>query len=143
MSFEPLHAQGAVCRWGTTEFHITSLSVSNSAGQEIDITSMSSQVTTDPDDTKRNFIAQDFDCAFSAQGGGEIAIEFLADNSIGDPWSCVGYKRLIDIKAGQGAPGQFGHNFFWLGTAILTQVQAQLSTGDFIKGSAVFKLSKN
>lgn len=136
---EPLHGQGAICKWGTTEFHITSFSFENSVGNDIDITSMSSTVSVDPDNTDRHFIAQDFDACFSGQGGGEFKIDFIwaqATVTI-DPWSCVGFKRTLDVKAGVSSTGT---NFSFLTTAILSNIVMSASTGDYLKGSAVFKL---
>lgn len=135
MSNEPLHAHGATCTWGTTSFQVFSFSLDNTnESQEIDITSMSSAVTQDPNNTDRNLISRDFDSCFSSDGNLEMKIEFFGDASLGNPWSCVGHKRPLSFNSS---------GFKYESLAILSAVGASSSTGEFIKGSAVFRLTNS
>lgn len=133
MSKEPLHAHNATCMWGTTSFQVTSFSLeSNADSQDIDITSMSSVVRPDPNNTDRFLISRDFDSCFSSDGNLELKIEFIADSDVGDPWSCIGNKRGLNFQSS-------GFNLNQ--ESILSSVSAGGAVGEFIKCSAVFKLS--
>lgn len=142
MPWEPLHAQGAEFKWGTTSFNISSFSLETSIdAAEIDITSMSSRVFEDPENTKRKLIARDFDSCFSPEGGLELKVEFLTDADLGNPWLLVGQKRALSIRAGVESHSPSLANFFWNQNAILTSFSGGASTGEFIRGSATFKLT--
>lgn len=142
MSTEPLHAQGATFTWGTTSFQITSFSLESSLeSQDIDITSMSSAVKDDPSNTGRKLVARDFDSCFSAQGGLEVKVDILLDSSIGNPWNCIGEKRPLSVKVGTGTGALSPANLYWDQDAILTNFSGGAPTGDFLKGSATFRLT--
>ena len=141
MSDDVVSGQGVTFTWGTTSFLLTSLNLSNSSGSEIDITSMSSEVVTDSENTSRKLIAQDYDSCFSARGGGELSIEFFADSSIANSnyLDLVGSQRTIDLKFP--GPDGVGVGFSVNQTGLLTQMTLGVATGEFVKGSASFKLS--
>jgi hypothetical protein len=137
--------QGTVLTWGTTRFLATSISVSASAGNEIDITSMSSEIVTDPENTNRKLVKQDFDSCFATDGG-EVSIEFFAPTG---NWifSSVGMRKTMTLRFPIDEKGTIVLNSTdpnMLGivkTAVMTQAQISATTGDFIRGSATFRLS--
>lgn len=141
MADDVVSGQGATFTWGTTSFLLTSLNLSNSSGSEIDITSMSSEVVSDSQNSQRKLIAQDFDSCFSARGGGDLSIEFYADSSISNSnyLDIVGSQRLITLKL-PGVDGT-GVGFSIEKTGLLSQMSLGVATGEFVKGSATFKLS--
>lgn len=103
---------------------------------------MSSRTKPDPSNTNRLLVARDFDSCFSSEGGLELKVDILIDGSAGSPWSVVGEKRDLSIMAGTGGGVPEGAaNFNWSQPAILTSFSGGASVGDFIKGSAVFKLT--
>lgn len=105
------------------------------------MTSMSSRVRPDPENTNRKLITRDYD-TFSDDGQiPDVSVEFFAASS-GISLSDVGSKR--NFTAEFYAPGVI------VGTpilrvpsvsAILTQVQLTGSAGEYVRGSATFKLS--
>lgn len=134
--------QGSTFTWGTTSFIITSVQVSNGLGNEIDITSMSSEVVDDSENTSRKLVVQDTDACFSGRGGGEIAIEFFVPvgAKVKNPLDLVGSKRPLYF-AMPDIPGHSSPGIEIEGTAVLSQLQFGASTGEYVKGSATFKLS--
>lgn len=131
----------SVISWGTTTLDVTSISLSASSGGEVDMTSMSSKVRSDPQNTNRKLITRDYD-TFSDDGQiPDVSVEFFAKTP-GISLSDVGSKR--DFSAQFYAPNVI------IGTpvlsvpnvsAILTQVQLTGSAGEYVRGSATFKLS--
>lgn len=134
--------QGSTFTWGTTSFIITSVQVSNGLGSEIDITSMSSEVVEDSENTNRKLVVQDVDYCFSGKGGAEIGIEFFvpAGATVTNPLDLVGSKRSLYFAL-PGSPGSDSAGITVQGTAVLSQLQFSVSTGEYVKGSATFKLS--
>lgn len=138
-------SHGTSLEWGTTKFFVTSLSVSAAAGNEIDITSMSSEVVTDPENTSRRLVKQDFDSCFATDGG-EVSIEFFAPTG---NWifSSIGMKKTMNLRFPIDEIGTVvlaSNNPNSLGiikTAVMTQAQISASAGDYIRGSATFRLS--
>jgi len=138
-------SHGTTLAWGTTSFLVTSLSVSAAAGNEIDITSMSSEVVTDSENTSRRLVKQDFDSCFATDGG-EVSIEFYAPTG---NWifSSIGMKKTMALRfpidefgtvvLASNDPNMIGI----VKTAVMTQAQITASTGEYIRGSATFRLS--
>lgn len=134
--------QGSTFTWGTTSFIITSVQVSNALGSEIDITSMSSEVVSDDENTDRKLVVQDVDYCFSGKGGAEIGIEFFvpAGSTVTNPLDLVGSKRPLKFAMPE-SPGADSDGISIEGTAVLSRLQFSVSTGEYVKGSATFKLS--
>lgn len=138
--------QGSTFTWGTSTFLITSVQVSasNDTGGEIDITSMSSEVIEDTENSGRKLIVQDFDACFSKrQGQGtELSVEFYASTDIADAnyFDLIGSKRDLLLQFPRTANGE-GVGFTVRGKGLLTSMQLGVSAGDFVKGSATFRMS--
>lgn len=141
MAFITSH--GGTFTWGTYTFQVTSLQVAASAGNEIDITSMSSEVVSDPHNTSRKALVPDYDTSVSARYGSEMSIEFFASRDITatNYFDVVGSKRefTLTLPPGEGTAGsgQFSINK----TAILTQMSLGAATGEYVKGSASFRVT--
>lgn len=129
--------------WGTTSFQIVSVQVSASAGGEIDITSMSSEVIADPNDPNRKLIVPDYEVARSARYGGEIAIDFYADPQItaANYFDVVGSKRQFTLTIPGGEAGTTSGSFTIQKTATLIDMQLSVGVGEYVRGSASFKIS--
>lgn len=136
-------SHGATFAWGTYTFQVTSLQVSASAGSEIDITSMSSEVVSDPQNSSRKMIVPDYDAAVSARYGSEMSIEFFASSDITatNYFDVVGSKRAFTLTL-PGGEGTAGSGTFSINkTAILTQMSLGAATGEYVKGSASFRVT--
>lgn len=134
--------QGSTFTWGTTSFLITSVQVSNNLGNEIDITSMSSEFVTDDENTNRCLVVQDVDCCFSGKGGGEVSIEFFLPSGANaiSPLDIVGSMRDLYFAIPNIANPDVS-DLEVSSPAVLSQLQFGVSTGEYVKGSATFKLS--
>jgi hypothetical protein len=135
-------AHGATFTWGTFTFQITSLQVAANAGSEIDITSMSSEVVSDPANSNRKMIVPDYDTAMSARYGSDFSIEFYAspDLTATNYFDVVGSKRAFTFKLPSNELGT-GVGLSIQKTAILTQMQLGATTGEYVKGSATFRVT--
>jgi hypothetical protein len=134
--------------WGTVTFALTSLSVDITASGEVDITSMSSITYNDPENTGKKFIHKDFDCPISEC---EIRIDFFAEDSLingQNPNKWVGLKKNLtvgfqpndgSVKFLSGGPSPFHLNSM----AVLTNFSLTDSVGEFVRGSATFRLSED
>ena len=135
-----ISSHGATLTWGTFTFQITSLQVAANAGSEIDITSMSSEVVSDPANNNRKMVVPDFDTASSARYGSEISVEFYAGLGItaANYFDVVGSKRAFTLTL----PGEStGTSLSINKMAILTQMQLGATTGEYVKGSATFRVT--
>jgi len=137
-----ISSHGATFTWGTFTFQITSLQVSANAGSDIDITSMSSEVVSDPANTDRKMVVPDYDTAVSARYGSEMSIEFYASRDITatNYFDVVGSKRSFSVKFPADELGQ-GVGLSIQKTAILTQMSLGAATGEYVKGSASFRVT--
>lgn len=139
--------QGTQFKWGTTSLSLTSLSVSaGGVENEIDITSMSSKVTEDEEKPEQKYITKDTDTCYAGESNCEIQVEFFAEEFInnGNVLELVGKKRdllLILPNNDGGQPTAAGYTVAQ--TAVLTQMALNASTGEFVRGSATFRLSGN
>jgi hypothetical protein len=132
---------GATIRWGTANIEVTSVSLSGSA-EEIDITSMSSRTRQDPQNSSRWFITRDYDVGFNGAVP-DVSVEFFA-RAGGISLMDVGSKRTFFAQFFQEPVGNFaGPLAFEISgvEAILTQLQLTGSAGEYVRGSATFKLS--
>lgn len=129
--------------WGTTSFQIVSVQVSASAGSEVDMTSMSSEVVQDPANTTRYMVVPDYETGRSARYGSEISVEFYADPQI----TVTNYFDMIGSKRGftfqlPGGETTAATTFMTIQrTAILTEMQLGASNGEYVRGSATFRVS--
>lgn len=137
---DPYVAHGGTLSWGTYRLAVTSLQYSSQVNSEIDITSMASDVSQDPGNTQRKLVDQEFDTCFAGGGGGELNIDFFVYSTDLSIFNAVGHTKRIEMwvqPSTAAAP-----TFFFGFTAGLSQVQLGANTGEYVKGSAVFKLSK-
>jgi len=103
---------------------------------------MSSKVRQDTENTNKYLVKRDIDSCFDGEGEVEISVEFFAEewiNSI-NPGGLVGLKRDLTLKFPIDDRGQ-GVGLTVASKAILTQMSLGVSTGEFVSGSATFKLS--
>lgn len=143
MSFVSSH--GSRIRWGTTDLNVTAISFSAGSGGEIDITSMESSVRPDPQNSNRKLIARDYDSCFDDGNRPDVSIEFFA-GTVGFSLADVGSKRsfsaqfyppgVSSIIGGDGPP----INITGV-SAVLTQLQLSGTAGEYVRGSATFKLT--
>ena len=134
--------QGSVFTWGTTSYQLVSVRVTADAGSVIDITSMSSEVVEDHEDKTRKSIVPDWDTSVSSRYGNEVSVEFLAGDEITatNYFDCIGSKRTLTFKVPKpDKTTEFG--FSIAKTAILTQMELTAAVGDYVKGSATFKIT--
>jgi hypothetical protein len=135
---------GSTFTWGTTTFYLTSLQVNAQSGGEIDITSMSSEVVADSANTKHKLIVPDYDTSYSARYGTDIQIEFFAgaDLTTSNYFDCIGSKRLLTLKIPQSVDATASPGLQILArTAAMTQMSLTGGVGEYVKGSATFKIS--
>jgi hypothetical protein len=132
---------GATIRWGTTDINAVSISLSADVGGEIEITSMSSKVRADPQNTNRRLITKDYDACFDGGNVPAVSVEFFAGTS-GISLSDVGSSRLFNVSFLR-ADNTAGGPALQIPqcSAVLTQVQLTGSAGEYVRGSATFKLS--
>jgi hypothetical protein len=143
MLLELISPQGAVINWGGDELQVTSITVSMESS-EIDITSMSSTERQDPQNTFKKFLVRDYDFCFT--GGAEISVEFIAGKFINraDLLDSVGRERPLLVQF----PGNDKGEGLGLGVgltidrrAALSRLSLGASVGEFVTGSATFRLS--
>jgi hypothetical protein len=136
-----ISGQGTKFTWGTTTFLLTSVSVQiGGQGGEIDITSMSSKTVQDTENTGKWFIYRDMDVAFIGEGDIELSVEFLAEDWIKDAKGMVGLKRDLVMSFPKNDKGE-GEGFSLRSKAVLRQMSLGVSAGEFVAGSATFRLS--
>ena len=138
-------SHGSTFTWGTVTFHLTSLQVNAQSGGEIDITSMSSEVVTDSANTRHKLLVPDYDTSYSARYGTDIQIEFFADKELTatNYFDCIGSKRLLTLMIpAEAGVSPLSPGFQILArTAAMTQMSLTGAAGDYVKGSATFKIS--
>jgi len=135
---------GGTFTWGTVTLHVTALQVNAQSGGEIDITSMSSEVISDPANSRHKLVVPDYDTGISARYGTDVQMEFLAGAEITATnfFDVVGSKRLLTIKLPKNIDETATVGFQILDrTAILTQMSLGLSVGEMVQGSATFRIS--
>lgn len=123
--------QDITLRWGTTDIGVTSMQYSRSAAGEIDITAMSSEVVTDPNNTTHKLVKKSVD--YGVIDMGELSCEFYGPGEFNE--SLVGTRRSLTVGGAVSAT-------FSSVQAYLTQVSTQIAAGDLVKGSCTFKLSE-
>jgi hypothetical protein len=135
---------GTTCTWGTANFLLTSVSVQfgSGGGNEIDMTSMSSVTIVDPENTGVRLVKRDIDSAFDGEGDVSLSIDFFLE-----PWmvtskttSAVGLKKNLELKFPADDGGR-GVGLTVRSKAVLTQMSLGVGAGEFVSGSATFRLS--
>lgn len=110
------------------------------------MTSMSSEVVTDPSNSRHKLIVPDYDSAISARYGTEVQMEFYAGTEITatNYFDVIGSKRLLTVKLPKSANANdtatVGFQILER-TAILSQMTLGASAGEYVKGSATFRIS--
>jgi hypothetical protein len=132
-----LTPHGAVCVWGTTRLSVQSVRASYSAPSEIDITGMQAVVDSDPNQTNRKIVRRQVD--YGVRDLGEVSMDFFAGAAVNNFSSLVGTRRPLTFSstATTSATGYAVTSPY----AYLTSFSVQAQVGDFIRGSATFKLS--
>jgi len=125
--------------WGNAAFAVTSLKRSASSAVEVDLTSMSSYFSSDPDNTDRKMIWREVEACVADPG--ELSIEFFAVGSqmyaLPD---AIGLKKLLTVNE-RDLDGNETGNVLVSYQAILTKVDLDASVGEYVRGSVTFKLS--
>jgi len=136
-----ISGQGTQFTWGTTTFLLTSVSVQiGGQGGEIDITSMSSKTVQDPENTGKWLIIRDGDAAFAGEGDIELSVEFMAGTWAAGAQTMVGRKKDLKMSFPSNDKGE-GQGFSLISKAVLRQMSLGASTGEYVAGSATFRLS--
>jgi hypothetical protein len=135
--------QGATVSWGTTRLDVISVSLSAEAGSEIEMTSMSSKVRQDPNNFRRNLITRDYDVCFDGGRAPSVSFEFLAGTAADSGISLMDVGSVRDLQIAMTYAGNTNNLAINITkvTAFLTQVQLTGSAGEYVRGSATFKLS--
>jgi hypothetical protein len=129
---------GAVCTWGDTRLNVQSVRASYSAPSEIDITGMKAIVDSDPNDTNRKIVRRQVD--YGVRDLGEVSLEFVANTSVSNFSNLIGTRRSFSFVSSSGSLDVAGYSLT-SPFAYLTSFSIQAQVGDFIRGSATFKLS--
>jgi hypothetical protein len=135
-----ISGQGTKFTWGTSTFLLTSVSVQIGGQGDIDITSMSSKTVQDDENTGKWLVHRDVDVAFAGEADVELSVEFLAEAWIKDAKEMVGRKRNLVMSFPADDEGE-GEGFSLSSKAVLRQMSLGVSTGEFVAGSATFRLS--
>lgn len=105
---------------------------------------MSSEVVADPANSRHKLVVPDYDSAISARYGTEVQMEFYAGAEItaANYFDVIGSKRLLTVKLPKSANETATVGFQILErTAILSQMTLGASSGEYVKGSATFRIS--
>lgn len=138
-----LSGHGATLTWGTSALTVTSVSVSAEAGSEVDMTSMSSEVVSDPYNSNRKLVVQDFDTYVSSKYGNELSVEFYCGTQMAksDMLTMVGSRRNLTFRIQTGDTPSVAETYISSATAIMTRLEMTGSVGELMRGSASFKIS--
>ena len=136
-------SHGTEFSWGTCVFSLTSLSVAVSS-DDIDISSMSSEVRRDDENTNRKLLVRDYDSGVAADV--EISIDFLAGTWLNEAdavtkWPGLQRTLLVAIPGDINDDGSTTAGFFLRKSAIMQRMSINASTGEFVRGNATFRLS--
>ena len=121
-----LSSQGITLKWGTTEIGVTRMSYSGSSSGEVDITSMSSTLVTDPANSDHKLIKKAVD--FCIIDLGEVSCDFFGP--AGFNIDLLGSKKELSV-AGLSLSSQ----------AFLTAISHEVVVGELVRGSCTFRLS--
>jgi len=129
---EPFSSHRLSLSWGSNAFAVTSLRRNASSAVEVDLTSMDSQFTADPDNTDRKMIWKEVESCVADPG--ELSIEFFAiSRQMYALPDSIGLKKLLTVRDTGSALFSY--------QAILTRVDFDASVGEYVRGSVTFKLS--
>jgi hypothetical protein len=136
---EPFSSHYLKLYWGGNVFYANSIKRSASSAVEVDITSMNSTITSDPDNTDRKMIWKEVESCVADPG--EIAVDFWAVSADleGLP-DALGYKRLLQVRKVDDFGNETGDVLVSY-QCILTKVDLDANVGEYVRGSVTFKLS--
>lgn len=129
----------------------TSVTYSASAGDEIEITSLASSVITDPSNTNRKYVRRQYDTCFAGEAA-EVTVEFFASHGA-NLMSLVGHARPLSVAipdteeggtittVSSGTLADVNQRHSFATTAILASLQLTATTGEYVRGSATFRLT--
>jgi hypothetical protein len=136
---EPFSSHCLSFSWGENAFNATSIKRSASSAVEVDVTHMESKITSDPQNTDRKMIWKEVES--SVVEPGEVAIEFFAvSTQMYALPEAIGWKQLLTVTE-RDLDGNDTGNVLVSYQAILTKVDLDAAVGEFVRGSATFKLS--
>jgi len=136
---EPFSSHCLSISWGSNAFAVTSLKRSASSAVEVDLTSMDSQFTSDPENTDRKMIWREVDSCVADPG--ELTIEFFAiSRQMHALPDAIGLKKLLTVRE-RDFSGRDTGDVLVSYQAILTRVDLDASVGEYVRGSVTFKLS--
>lgn len=133
---DPTPSAGVTLTWGSIQLDVTSISFSQSAAAEIDITSMgvvgglADTVIEDEEDDRHRLVVKSIDYAVLEPG--QLSIEYFDQGQLNE--THVGKKRkLVAVGSSEDSiPQRF---------AFLTERGGQYKVGEFVMATAVFKFS--
>jgi hypothetical protein len=128
----PISSHGLSCSWGGTTMTVVSLQHGRQAGGEVDVTSFSSEVTYDPNNTDHAMVVKDVD--YGVVDPGSVGLSFQANTDILALLDYVGTKRTLSFSS---EDGSFSVSF----GAFLTEISFDAKVGSMIEGSCTFKLT--
>lgn len=99
---------------------------------------MQAIVDSDPNDTNRKIVRRQVD--YGVRDLGEVSLEFVANASVNSFSNLIGTRRSFEYVSTSNSPGVAGYRLY-SPFAYLTSFSVQAQVGDFIRGSATFKLS--
>jgi hypothetical protein len=111
---------------------VVSLQHGRQAGGEVDVTSFSSEVTYDPNNTDHAMVVKDVD--YGVVDPGSVGLSFQANTDILALLDYVGTKRTLSFSS---EDGSFSVSF----GAFLTEISFDAKVGSMIEGSCTFKLT--
>ena len=136
---EPFSSHCLSFSWGENAFNATSIKRSASSAIEVDVTNMKSKITSDPLNTDRKMIWKEVESGIADPG--EITIEFFAiSRQMYALPDAIGWKQLLTVTE-RDLQGNDTGNVLVSYQAILTKVDLDASVGEFVRGSATWKLS--
>jgi hypothetical protein len=144
---EPFSSHCLKLYWGGDVFYANSIKRTASSATEVDVTSMDSTITSDPNNTDRNMIWKEVESCVADPG--EVTVDFWAvkEDLYGLP-DAIGYKKLLAVKElgttvdSSGRPQSYETGVTLLSyQCILTKVDIDASVGEYVRGSVTFKLS--
>jgi hypothetical protein len=136
---EPFSSHCLKLYWGGNVFYANSIKRSASSATEVDVTSMTSTITSDPDNTDRKMIWKEVESCVADPG--EVNVEFWAvsEDLYGLP-DAIGYKRLLQVRELDQNGNPTG-SILLSYQCILTSVSLDANVGEYVRGSVTFRLS--
>ena len=120
-------------------FYANSIKRTASSATEVDVTSMNSKITSDPNNSDRKMIWKEVESCVADPG--EVTVDFWAvkEDLYGLP-DALGYKKLLAVRE-VGTDGVETGTVLLSYQCILTKVDLDANVGEYVRGSVTFRLS--